>query len=123
MDNESVLWYSRKTISEELKLKTLKTLFLIVMFVMLTADWFLAGEGTRNSAATQSRARNQTNESDQRSVQLISCNWSGWKNSFPEVKCSYNRCERKREVLSMKCLDGFVTEVKTAKVCAGCEIF
>ena len=104
-------------------MKTLKTLFLFVMFVMLFANWSLAGEGTRNSAATQSLAHNQASESDQRSVQFISCNWSGWKNSFPEVKCPYNRCQGKREVLSMKCLDGFVTEVKTAKVCAGCEIF
>jgi hypothetical protein len=101
----------------------LKNVILIASLLLLTAGGVLADEETGDTPTREPRADKNATFSDQHSVRDIPCNWSGWKNSFPEVKCSYNRCERNREVLSMKCLDGFVTEVKTARVCAGCEIF
>ena len=94
-----------------------------MMFVMLTAGWIPTGEAAQDLRAQENVAVKNSTSSERRAGQGIPCNWSGWKNSFPEVKCRYNRCDKKREVLRIKCLDGFVTEVKAVRVCAGCIEF
>ncbi len=96
----------------------LKEAILIATLLLLTTGGILADEAT-----TEPQADKNATISDQHSVRDIPCNWSGWKNSFPEVRCSRNRCDRQREVLKIKCFDGVVTEVKAARVCAGCIQF
>ena len=94
-----------------------------MMFLMLTAYWVPAGGANQELRAKENVADKDSTAYERRSGQGIPCNWSGWKNSFPEVKCRNNRCDYHREVLMLKCMDGFVTEVKADRVCAGCIEF
>jgi hypothetical protein len=90
---------------------------------MLTASGITASESTQVLRVKENLADKSSTSAERPPGPGIPCNWTGWKNSFPEVKCGHNRCDKKREVLRIKCLDGFVTEVKTARVCAGCMEF
>lgn len=94
-----------------------------MMLLMLTAYWVPAGGANQELPVKENVANKNGTSPERLSGQGIPCNWSGWKNSFPEVKCNYNRCDKRREVLMLKCMDGFVTEVKAARVCAGCIEF
>ena len=94
-----------------------------MILLIITAYGVQADRVAQDMAAEKNVAGKNSASSERRLGQGIPCNWSGWKNSFPEVKCRNNRCDNKREVLRIKCLDGFVTEVKAARVCAGCIEF
>ncbi len=91
-----------------------------VMLLMFTTYWAPEGRAEENLPTKENGADKDSISPQQVSGQGIPCNWSGWKNSFPEVKCDYNRCSKYREILMMKCSDGFITEVKADRVCADC---
>ena len=104
-------------------MKKIRCIIWGVMFVMLTASWIMASVDTQVLGAQENVADKSSTSAEQPPGQGIPCNWNGWKNSFPEVKCGHNRCAKKREVLRIKCLQGLVTEVKAARICAGCIEF
>ena len=91
-----------------------------IMLLMVAAYWVPAIGAEQDLPSNTNIADKDSTSPPHVSNQGIPCNWSGWKNSFPEVKCRINRCDRYREVLIMKCSDGFITGVKAARVCAGC---
>ena len=92
-----------------------------VILLTMAAYWVPAGQAIEYLAAKETVTDKKNSSPEGFSGQGIPCNWSGWKNSFPEVRCKYNRCARRREVLMIKCSDGFITEMKTNRVCAACD--
>jgi hypothetical protein len=91
-----------------------------VMLLLFTAYWAPASRAEKDLASKENVTEKDSTAPQRISNQGIPCNWSGWKNSFPEVKCDYGRCAKYREILKMECSDGFITEVKADRVCAGC---
>ena len=66
-------------------------------------------------------ANEDSTSSECDSSQSIPCNWEGWRNSYPGVRCTRWPCDRYIQVLRMKCLDGFLTEVRVDRICAACQ--
>ena len=99
----------------------IKCVILSVALLVVASNWVLADSTTKDLTAKEKVIEKSSTATERPSSQGIPCNWSGWKNSFPEVKCSYNRCSKYSEILMMKCSDGFLTEVKAKRVCAGCD--
>jgi hypothetical protein len=101
----------------------LRCIIWCIMLLIFTANWAPEGR-TEQDLPSDRNVSDKKNTSPERvSSQGIPCNWSGWKNSFPEVKCDYDRCAKHREILMMKCSDGFITEVKAGRVCSRCFEF
>ena len=94
-----------------------------VMLLMVAAYWVPASAAEQDLPSQDNVTEKDSTSPERVSGQGIPCNWSGWKNSFPEVKCDRNRCSRYREILMMKCAGGFITEVKAKTVCARCFEF
>jgi hypothetical protein len=111
-------WY--ELMEEVLHMDKAKYIFCGLIFLMIVAFGMPAGSAEQDTDAKANAAEKDTVSPQRDLSQGIPCNWSGWKNSFPGVKCARNRCNRYREVLSMLCTGGSIAEVKTDRVCAGC---
>ena len=94
---------------------------LIVALLIAASSWVTADNTTKDLTAKEKVIEKSSTAMERLSSQGIPCNWSGWKNSFPGVKCSHNRCSKYTEILMMKCSKGFLTEVKAKRVCASCD--
>ena len=96
---------------------------LIIWFMLLivTAPFAPSSIASENFNSIKIAANEDNTSSECVSNQSISCNWEGWKNSFPEVRCTRRPCDRTIQVLKMKCLDGFLTEVRVNRICVACQ--
>jgi hypothetical protein len=96
---------------------------LIIWFMLLivTAPFAPSSTASENFNSIKIAANEDNTSSECVSNQSISCNWEGWKNSFPEVRCTIRPCDRSIQVLRMKCLDGFLTEVRVNRICVACQ--
>ena len=92
-----------------------------VMLLMAVSYWGPADSAAKDLTSKAEVSEKTSTSPERLPTQGIACNWSGWRNSFPEVKCRYNRCSGYREILMMKCSEGFITEVKAKRVCAACD--
>jgi hypothetical protein len=107
-------------VKRDFKMEKMKCLTCGLMLLMFTAFWIPTSSAEQDLTSKENVSDKESTSAGRVSNQGIPCNWSGWKNSFPEVKCARDRCSGYREILMMKCSDGFITEVKAARVCADC---
>ena len=94
----------------------------IICFMLLTITASLAqvSKACENYSVLNIIAKKDNVSSEPVSVQKIPCNWEGWQNSFPEVRCGGRSCSRQIQVLKMRCIDGVLTEVKAGRICVAC---
>ena len=99
-----------------------KRLF-IICFMLLSFTAFFAPASTASENINSKKiAANEDNPSSEcGSSQRIPCNWEGWRNSYPGVRCTRWPCDRYIQVLRMKCLDGFLTEASVDRICVACQ--
>jgi hypothetical protein len=98
-----------------------RLLIIWFMFLIVTAPFAPSSTASENFNSIKIAANEDNTSSECVSNQSISCNWEGWKNSFPEVRCTRRPCDRTIQVLRMKCLDGFLTEVRVNRICVACQ--
>ena len=92
--------------------------FSLIIFTVLVAPIAMAMDETE----TRLMAANEVKTPLENPLnQTIPCNWEGWQDSYPGVKCARWQCDRYIQVLSMKCTSGLVTEVKVKRICAACQ--
>jgi len=97
-------------------------LFIISFMLLIVAASFASSSRASEDFNSKNIATNEDNTSSEGvSSQSIPCNWEGWRNSFPGVKCTSRPCDRHIQVLRMKCTDGFLTEVRVDKICVACQ--
>ena len=97
-------------------------LFIISFMLLIVAASFASSSRASEDFNSKNIATKEDNTSSGGvSSQSIPCNWEGWKNSFPEVRCTRRPCDRTIQVLRMKCLDGFLTEVRVDRICVACQ--
>ena len=95
-------------------------IFCLIIVIVTTS--FAFSSGASDELNGKKIAVNEANASSECvSDQKIPCNWEGWRSSYPEVKCTRRPCDRYIEVLKMKCMDGFLTEVETGNICMACQ--
>ena len=94
-------------------------IFFILLFVI--ASFAPSGRAAEDFNSKKIAANEDNNSSEGVSNQSIPCNWEGWRNSFPEVRCTRWPCDRRIQVLKMKCRDGFLTEVRADRICVACQ--
>ena len=99
-----------------------KRLFIIYFMLLIVTASFAPSSGASEDFNSKKIAANEDNTSSEcDSNQSIPCNWEGWRNSFPGVRCKRRPCDRTIEVLRMKCMDGFLTEVSVDRICVACQ--
>ena len=98
--------------------KFLVVCFLLFVFITLVIPSSRAAEESSNNKIV---ANEDVNSSECGSIQAISCNWEGWFGSRKDVRCRRWPCSRHVKIMRMKCTDGFLTEVKAARVCVACQ--
>jgi len=97
-------------------------LFIICfMLLIVTASFAPSSRASEDFNCKEITANEDNISSECVSNQNIPCNWEGWRNSFPEVRCKRRPCDRRIQVLSMKCMNGFLTEVKVEYICVTCQ--
>ena len=97
-------------------------LFIICfMLLIFTAPFAPSSRASENFNSINITANEDSTPSECVSNQSIPCNWEGWKNSFPEVRCTRRPCDHYIQVLRMKCMDGFLTEVSVDRICVACQ--
>jgi hypothetical protein len=97
-----------------------KLLIFGFLLLMLSASWIPSSSALEDFPRKEIVTNKDINLSARPSNQSITCNWMGWKNSYPGAKCRRKGCVTRIEVLSMKCLEGVITEVRTDRVCQTC---
>jgi hypothetical protein len=99
-----------------------KKLFIICFMLLIVAASFGSSSRASEDLNSKNIAKNEDNASSGGvSSQSIPCNWEGWKNSFPGVRCPSRPCDRSIQVLRMKCMNGFLTEVRVDRICIACQ--
>ena len=99
-----------------------KRLFIFCFMLLIVIASFAPSSRASEALNSKKIAANEDNPSSECvSNQSIPCNWEGWRNSFPEVKCKRRPCNRRIQVLKMKCMDGFLTEVRVDRICVACQ--
>lgn len=97
-------------------------LFIYCFILLIVAAFFASSSRASEDFNSKNIATNEDNTSSEGvSSQSIPCNWEGWRNSFPGVRCKRRPCDRTIEVLRMKCMDGFLTEVSVDRICVACQ--
>ena len=97
-------------------------LFIIYFMVLIITAFFAhLSIASENYSIKKVTAKKDCTSSEPVSNQKIPCDWEGLINSYPGVRCSKWSCDRYIQVLTMKCMDGFLTEVKIGRVCASCR--
>ena len=96
---------------------------LIICFILLmvTASFAPSSRASEDINRKKITANEDSTSAECVSNQTIPCNWEGWRNSYPEVRCTRWPCDRYIEVLKMKCMDGFLVEVKAVSICMACQ--
>jgi len=99
-----------------------KRLFIICfMLLSFTASFAPSSRASEDFNSKKIAANEDNTPSVCVSNQSIPCNWEGWRNSFPGVQCTRRPCDRTIEVLGMKCMDDFLTEVRIDRICVACQ--
>lgn len=99
-----------------------KRMFIIcLMLLIVTACFALSSRASEDFNSKKIAANEDNPSSECVSNQSIPCNWEGWRNSFPEVRCTRRPCDRTIQVLRMKCMDDFLTEVRVDRICVACQ--
>jgi hypothetical protein len=99
-----------------------KRLFIICFMLLIVTASFAPSSRASEDFISKKIAANEDNTlSECVSNQSIPCNWEGWRNSFPEVRCTIRPCDRTIQVLRIKCMDGFLTEVRVDRICVACQ--
>jgi hypothetical protein len=97
-------------------------LFITCFMLLIVTASFAPSSGASEDFNGRKIAANENNTSSECvSNQGIPCNWEGWRNSFPGVRCTRRPCDRYIQVLRMKCMDGFLTEVSAGRICEACQ--
>ena len=97
-------------------------LFIICFMLLIVTASVAPSSGASEDFNSRNIAANEDDTpSECVSNQSIPCNWEGWRNSFPGVRCKRRPCDRTIEVLRMKCMDGFLTEVSVDRICVACQ--
>ena len=97
-------------------------LFIICFMLLIVTASVAPSSGASEDFNSRKIAANEDDTpSECVSNQSIPCNWEGWRNSFPGVRCTRRPCDRRIQVLSMKCMNGFLTEVKVEYICVTCQ--
>jgi hypothetical protein len=97
-------------------------LFIICFMLLIVTASFASSSRADEDFNSKKIATNEENTSSGGvSSQNIPCNWEGWRNSFPEVRCKRRPCDRSIQVLTMKCMNGFLKEVRVEKICIACQ--
>lgn len=97
-------------------------LFIICLMLLIIMGPFAPLSRASDDFNTKMIAAKEDNISSECvSNQSIPCNWEGWRNSFPEVRCTRWPCDRHIQVLRMKCMDGFLNEVSVERICVACQ--
>ena len=96
--------------------------FIISCILLIVAACFVpAGTASGDSDSNAIAANKDNAPIEGVSNQGVACNWKGWRSSIPEARCIRWPCDRYVETLRIKCVDGFLTEVKVAVICEACQ--
>ena len=97
--------------------------FFIICFILLIviASFTPSSRAAEDCNSKKITANEDKTSSECVSNQSIPCNWEGWRNSFPEVRCTRRSCDRRIQVLKMNCMGGVLTEVRTDRICIACQ--
>jgi len=99
-----------------------KRTFIFCFMLLIVIASFAPSSRASEDLNSKKISENEDNTSSECvSNQSIPCNWEGWRNSFPEVRCTRRPCDRTIQVLRMKCMDDFLTEVRVDRICAACQ--
>ena len=98
-----------------------RVLIIYFMLLIVTASFAPSISAAEDFKIKKIAANEDYTSSECVSNQSIPCNWEGWKNSFPGVRCKRRLCNRYIQVLSMKCMAGFLAEVRVDRICAACQ--
>ena len=101
-------------------MKRERLLMSLIVFLISVAFFANLSRASENLHSNKVAASEKNSSSERVSNQSIPCNWEGWRNSFPGVRCTRRHCDRYIQVLSMKCMNGSLAEVKIDKVCGAC---
>ena len=97
-------------------------LFIICLMLLIVTAPFVPSSGASEDFNSRKIAANEDDTPSKCvSNQSIPCNWDGWRNSFPGVRCTRRPCDRYIQVLRMKCMGGFLTEVSVGRICVACQ--
>ena len=102
-------------------MKSERLFIVYFMLLIITASFAHLSIASENYSNKKITAKKNSTSSEGVSNQKIPCDWEGWINSYPGVRCSRWFCDRHIQVLKMKCIDGFLTEVKVGRVCVTCR--
>ena len=97
-----------------------RLLIIYFMLLIVTASFAPSSRASEDFNGKKIAVNEDITNSECASNQSIPCNWEGWRDSFPEVRCTRWPCDRHIQVLRMKCMGGFLTEVRADRICAGC---
>ena len=92
-----------------------------VMLLIVTVSFAPSSRASEEFNSKKIAAHEDNTSSECASNPSIQCNWEGWRNSFPEVRCKRRPCDRRKQVLRMKCMDGLLTEVRVDRICVACQ--
>ncbi|MBT8369554.1 MAG: hypothetical protein KJO34_01240 [Deltaproteobacteria bacterium] len=98
-----------------------KLFVICFMLLIFSASFASSSRADENLNSIKIAANEDNTSSECGSNQSIPCNWKGWKNSFAGVSCPRWPCDRYHQVLGMKCMDGFLSEVSVVKICMACQ--
>ena len=99
-----------------------KRLLIIFFILLIVSSSFASSSKVSEDLNSKKMAANEDNTSSECvSNQSIPCNWEGWRNSFAGVSCPRWPCDRYHQVLGMKCMDGFLSEVSVVRICTACQ--
>ena len=95
----------------------------MICFVLLivTASVAPSRSAAEDFTSNKIAAKEDITNSECVSNQSIPCNWEGWRDSFPGIRCTSRPCDRRIQVLKMKCVDGFLSEVRADRICVACQ--
>ena len=96
--------------------------FIICFILLIVIVSFTPSSRAAEDCNSKKIAANEDNTTSECvSNQSIPCNWEGWRDSYPGIRCTRRPCDRTIQVLSMKCMGGFLTEVRVDRICGACR--
>ena len=107
--------------SEVLKMEGKRFIFFCLTLLMITASWVPSSRAAEDLICKEIVASKDSISSERVSNQGIKCNWTGWRNSHPGIKCRPMHCSSRMMVISMNCSEGFLTEMRTKRICVACK--
>ena len=97
-----------------------KLLVFCLMLLIVAVFSATSGNASEEGQNKKIASNKDITSSECASHQRIPCNWEGWRNSYPEVRCRSKGCFRYSQAFKMKCLDGYLSEVRAYRICMDC---